>query len=1092
MEGLEERRLLTWVATFVQATGALTVQAVGLSGDTGVLKVDPNSGEILLDGNDSGNFVDTGANLATISVPIQIEANTSIDSNFIIDNNAGSFFEAPAGYAAPAAYPAGTLFNFTGSTAFEPGSSLTIRGRAGVADTFTVAPDKTYQDTGVVTLTEPPNQLNQRNSLTVAYGYPPAAEAGAAANVNATPGISGHLTLDGLDGTGGNDKLIINDPTGVASDWTLNGSEIAGPAFPAAPTVPPTPAPLPGTIGDITYANIANLQFNDTQAGDLLTINSTAANTTATTLGTTVVDYNQPLAFPVNLVGAPTTTTNGGSGTTASSILDIVGAPGGNNDFYVDGGSVSLAAAGTHPQYNTPFTHLGATLTYTPGALKELQVAGNGGNNTVTVQVPPTLFPGFTSETLSSTFVVYGGAVPPPAQLVAVGVQPTPVTVGTNLLRVLGNAPGGNTAGNDNITVSDFGGTTTTTGSTTGATNIEMSRIAAVVIYGEGGNDTLTNASTGNKAQGIPPVSGLLIGGSGNDTLTGGAGNDMLLGGGGQNTLISNATGTANSPTTTYFFPHQDQFGNIYDPFLTGGNTTSTITGAGAGNELVVTGVIGTTGLTGTGGTGTGTTIGPTDEDMGTLSSPTVPPGFSGGSSQGTAAIDLVPTVPANNVTAPLYEATPALLALEQAIGEGSGPYQPNSAAQLEFGQNLNLRGQFATYAAFVGRAYDDFLVDRGGGGTFGGANNGQTYDFGEGSSVVSNQEIQYWASQGQAGLSVQQMQAQLLASNELRQQLPDSDQWIRFLYNSVLNRDPTTAELTADENFLNQSDTGATRYVLALSVLMSPAGQTAEINDIYYNVVPGSPSPSSTDLAAINADLAAGESLPQVAQTVSASNGNYLSYELANNVGSVGFVAGVYESVLHRAAASSDLSFWASVIGSGVSEAQVGQAILSSPEARTFLINDAYEAYLGRPADAGGMSYWQAEFATGQLTDEEFVASLIGSPEFYARNGSTSQSFVEALYQDLLGRTAAQQDINFWVSQLAQSPRGAAQARAAIALEFQQSSEYQTDLVNRWYQTYDGRAPTASELSTDVGLLQSGASDEHVQAQILVARQGS
>ncbi|HWB07898.1 MAG TPA: DUF4214 domain-containing protein [Pirellulales bacterium] len=1084
MESLEDRRLLTWISTFVQSTGTLTVQGQSLSSDTGVLKVDPNSGEILLDGNNSGNFVDTGANLATISAPIQIQGNTTINSNFIIDNNAGAFFEAPATFLAPTGYPAKALFNYTGSTAFEPNSSLTIRGRAGVADTFTVTPDATFQDTGVVTLTEPPNQLNQQNSLTVTYGYLPVA--GSAANINATPGISGHLNLDGVDGTGGNDKLIINDPTGVASDWTLNGNEIAGPAFPAAATVPPTPPPLPGTIGDITFANMANLQFNNAQAGDLLTINATAAKTTATTKGTTVVNYSQPLAFPVNLIG--TVQTGGGSGgNNTGGILDIVGAAGGNNDFYIDDQSVSLATANTHPQYGTPFTHLGADLTYTPGTLTELQVAGNGGNNTVTVQVPPTLFPGFKSQTLPATFVVYGGALPPPAQLAALGVLPTPVTLGTNLLRVFGNAPGSLTSGSDNITVSDFGGTTNTGGGTTGGANIEMSRISAVVIYGEGGNDTLTNSSAGIPAQGILPVSALLIGGSGNDTLTGGAGNDMLLGGGGQDTLTSNAAGTATSPTTTYFFPHQDQFGNIYDPFLTGGDTTSTITGAGLGNEVVVTGVIGTA------NSGTGS-VGPSDQDLGSLTSATFPPGISGGPFLGTATVDLVPTVPASNVTAPLYEATPALLALEQAIGEGSGQFPANQAAVLEFGGQLNLRGQFGTFAAFVGRAYDDFLVDRGGGGTFGGSNTGLTFASGAGSSIVSNQEIQYWAAQGQAGLSVQQMQSQLLASNELRQTLPSADQWVRFLYDSVLGRDPTSAELTAFESVLNRGDTGAARYALALTVLMSPAGQTAEIKDIYFNVVPGSPSPSSTDLTAVQADLASGESLTQIAQTVSASQGNYLSYELANHVGTVGFVAGVYQSVLHRAASSADLTYWASVRGAGVSDAQIAQIILSSPEARSFLIESAYESYLGRPVDAGGLSYWEAVLASGQISDEQFVASIIASPEYYARNGSTSQSYVRALYHDLLGRTSPppQQEIDFWVSQLAMSTRGAVQARADIAVAFEQSTEYRTDLINHWYQIYDGRAPTASELNSALGLLQSGASDEYVQAQILVARQGS
>ncbi|HQU42995.1 MAG TPA: hypothetical protein PK867_09290, partial [Pirellulales bacterium] len=919
LESLEERQLLTWVATFVNSTGALTIQGVGLSSDTGVLKVDPSTGNILLDGNDSGNFVQTGANLATINTSIQIEANTTIDSNFIIDNKDGAFFEAPATF--PALTP---LFTYTGSTAAQPSSNLTILGQSGVADTFNVTPDSAIQNMGVVTLSQPPNQLNQQNILTVDYS-----------------GVSGNLTLDGIDGQSGNDKLIINDPAtagkAVPGDWTLNGGTIDGPQFPPAPTVPPTPAPLPGTVGDITYANFANLQFNNITAGDLLTINSVAATTTTSdaVAETTVVNYNQPLAFPVHVLGATGT---------ATGTLDIVGALGGNNDFYVDAGSVVSAAAGTKPQYNVAFTHLGADLTYTPGSLKEIQVAGNGGNNTFTVQVPPILFAPYTSETLPATFNVYGGVLPP----VLANTQPPFTTVGSALLRVLGNDPGPATSGADTITVGDIAG------ATAGKDTVDMSQITAVVIYGEGGDNTLTNNSVGIPAQGILPVPALLIGGSGNDTLTGGAGSDMFLGGGGQDTIISKAVSTPQKPTTTYFFPHQDQFGNIYDQLLNSavGDTTSTLTGTG-GNQIVVTGAVdpalsvsglgdldtgnlANTGIGGTGGTGG------TNKNGGqTISNPTVPPG---------------------NVTAPLYMVTPALTALEEAMGITKGQFAPNEAALLEFGGNVNLTSQFATYAAFVGRAYNDFLIDRGGSGVFGqpvqssgGTGGGTTGISGlteEGVALVSTPEIDYWVGQGQQGLSVQSMQAQIIASDELQQTLPTAAMWIRFLWQSTTGQLPPDPVLMADEAILANGDTAATRYALALNLLLSPAGQAGEIQDAYANVVPAGGGPTSTNLAAIEADLAAGETLPQVAATMSASDGNYLSYETTNQSGFVGFVAGVYLSVLHRGASAADLGFWASEAAAGLSKAVIATIILDSPEARTFVINDAYEAYLGRPAD--------------------------------------------------------------------------------------------------------------------------------------------
>jgi hypothetical protein len=1096
MEWLEQRQLLTWVATFVNSTGALTIQGVGTSSDTGVLKADPNTGEILLDGNNSGHFIDTGANLATINTTIQIEANTTINSNFIIDNNAGAFFEAPA------TFPANTpLFNYTGSSALNPNDSLTIRGVSGVNNIFEVDPSATSNvitngqttgEAGTVLLEGPTNVLNQQNILEVTYGPN--------ANVAGTTGITGQLLLDGVSNAGGNNTLYVDDQgatinpknpgfpsvAGTASDWTLNGSSISGPQFPAKPTVPPTPAPPAGNLGTINYANMGTLQFSDGLAGDLLTINAVGAKTNATTFGTTVVNYNQPLAFPVNLAGPSSTQSTSGGGQlngTTGGTLDIAGALGGNNDFYIDAGTVALAATGTKPQYNVPFAHLGADLTYTPGSLGLFQVAGNGGNNIFTVQVPPVLIAPYTSEFLTTQFVVLGGSLP--AIPLLPNSTPLAVVAGTNLLRVFGNAPGALTKGNDSIKVFDYAGLTTGNGITTttnaGASNIQMSNITAVVIYGEGGNDQLTNASTGNPKQGIDPVPALLIGGSGNDTLTGGAGNDMFLGGGGEDTIVSSAVSTQINPTTTYFFPHQDQFGNIYDPLLGNSNlTTSTLTGTG-GNQVVVTGDV----KAAFSQTGTG------DTDLGNLAF--------GGAGTGNAnggMTEQLPTVPPGNVTASLYMPTDALTALEQAMGVSQGPFPANEAALLEFGGQLNLRSQFATPAAFVGRAYNDFLIDRGGTGTFGNPitskGTGTNLSI-EGASVVGTPEIQYWVSQLQNGMSVQQMQAQILASDELRQDLPESSQWVRFLYQSVTGNLPSDAVLTADVNFLTNNDTAATRYDLALALLTSPAGQAAELSDIYNNVVPQGGTPSPTDQAAINADISSGESLAQVAQALAASNGNYLNYEETNNVGVVGFVAGVYEAVLHRAASAGDLAYWASVRGEGASNAQIAQAILSSPEARASIIENAYVRYLGRTADAGGMAYWQAALAAG-VTDEQFVAAIVGSPEYYARNGSTSQSYVAALYRDVLTRTSSppQQEIDYWVSQLAMSTRGAVQARADIAMDFQESSEYQTDLINNWYQIYDGRLPSATELNTALALLQSAVSDEAVQAQILMARQGS
>jgi hypothetical protein len=419
-------------------------------------------------------------------------------------------------------------------------------------------------------------------------------------------------------------------------------------------------------------------------------------------------------------------------------------------------------------------------------------------------------------------------------------------------------------------------------------------------------------------------------------------------------------------------------------------------------------------------------------------------------------------------------------------------------AAVLEFGASLNLRTQFASPAAFVGRAYNDFLVDRGGSGTFGtsattkanGKGNGGPL-LEEGTSLVSQPEIDYWAGLINQGYPVQSMQAQLLASDELRGTLPGSAMWVRFLYESVTGQLPTDPQLNAGVAFLANSDTALTRYELALSVLDSPTGTALEIQDAYTNVVPGGGGPTAINLTAIEADLAAGESLPQVAQTMGQSKGNYLAYEQANDVGVVGFVANVYQLVLHRAASTSDLQFWASVRGSGATDSSIALAILNSPEAKTFVVESAYLTYLGRAADPAGLNFWRSTLVSG-FSDEQFVSLIISSPEYYAVHGSTSAGYINGLYHDVLRRTSppSQPEVDYWVTQLAMSTRGAGQARADIALAFQQSTEFRTLLINGWYESFDGRAPTAAELNNALSFFNAGASDEQVEAQILAARQ--
>lgn len=1041
LESLESRELLTWAA--VAANQLLTISEIGTpgsQGDTGVLKVDPTSEQILLDPDGSGAFQNTGANLATLAGPIQISAGSLVNSNFIIDNRDGAFFQ-PTGFSPSLLTP---TFQYDGGTAVINGgngpqqnSSLTVLGQTGIADNFAISnatenfglQGQFQGQAGLLTVIQPPPISGIPNTLLVNYVH-----------------VTGALNLDGVDGAAGNDTLSI---TGAKADsWTVTGNTIQGPITPpTAPFPPGVQPPQPGTVGNISYGNFSRLNVtapsNSAAVPTKVTINGTSIPTFVNGTDLINVNLNQPLLGTLYV--------NGLNGTTPAAVLNVNGSSG-NDAFYVNGipdglgyQSVSLDVnSADRIQYGAPFTHFGADVNFLAGTVRTLNVAGMGGNNSLTVQVPPVLLNAI-SATLPSIVAFYGGAGP------FYPANSPPVSVGQNLLRVFGNAPAQNTTGSDTIVVGDVPATGN------GNAPIQMSQIQGVVIYGNGGNDNLTNNSQGNQVQGIPAVPGLLIGGSGNDTLTGGAGGDVLLGGAGLNVIDGDA---ALLNATNYLLAHQDHNGNIFDPYLQpqaipGTNGDLSTIQTGSGNDVVVTGA----------------------RPSITFGDPGDIDNFTATQNPGGTLIQLA-TVDPQNPTSSLYQVTPALLALEQAFGVSAGPLPPNAAALLEFGGNRNLRSQFATFAAFTGRAYNDILIDRKGGlGTAG---------------VVSTGEIDYWVGQAQRGLTVQQMQAQLLASDELRQSLRLSNAWVRSLFQTVLGRQATPDEINAYLAPLLFNDTAATRYQLALSLLNSAEGTNAAIGQMYQNLVPRG-GPSGADILAIQADLASGLRMEQVAQLIAASNGDYFNYVVSHNLGEVGFIGGLYQSALGRGASSGDIAFWIGVHTTfGVSNSQIAQAILNSNESRTRLLQSYYQTYLHRGLDVPGLNYWLGAMAAG-MSPEQVLAAFVASPEYFANNGGTSDSFIRAMYRDVLRRATppSQPELDYWIAVMAASTRGAVQARADVVIGFATSDENRSLLINDWYLAYLGRPASAFEINNSLQSFHLGASQVAVQAQILLNRAG-
>jgi hypothetical protein len=150
--------------------------------------------------------------------------------------------------------------------------------------------------------------------------------------------------------------------------------------------------------------------------------------------------------------------------------------------------------------------------------------------------------------------------------------------------------------------------------------------------------------------------------------------------------------------------------------------------------------------------------------------------------------------------------------------------------------------------------------------------------------------------------------------------------------------------------------------------------------------------------------------------------------YYAKNGGTDAGFILGLYQDVLGRGVLGNNVSqaevdYWVGVLH-GVGRAAVARDFVSSDEYRSGLLNAWYQQYFGRSADSGGLSFWLQQMRQG-LTLEQVQTALLVSPEYHQRvlteyAAYTSGAFIRGLYDDVLGRTPSDGEVNFWMGMFA------------------------------------------------------------------------
>jgi len=191
-------------------------------------------------------------------------------------------------------------------------------------------------------------------------------------------------------------------------------------------------------------------------------------------------------------------------------------------------------------------------------------------------------------------------------------------------------------------------------------------------------------------------------------------------------------------------------------------------------------------------------------------------------------------------------------------------------------------------------------------------------------------------------------------------------------------------------------------------------------------------------------------------------------------------FVENVYEVLLNRPADSGGLAVWINQLKSGTTPSALVLAIEGSTEYRTDEVQALYQRYLHRQADPGGLSFWVNGLANGS-TLEQIAAGITGSSEYFQLHGGNNLAFLDALYEDALGRLPDPFGLDSFSPALASGA-----TPAAIAALVFGSPEYQQDLIENGYQAILGRQADPGGLAFFEQALANGTTDQTLIADLL------
>jgi hypothetical protein len=191
-------------------------------------------------------------------------------------------------------------------------------------------------------------------------------------------------------------------------------------------------------------------------------------------------------------------------------------------------------------------------------------------------------------------------------------------------------------------------------------------------------------------------------------------------------------------------------------------------------------------------------------------------------------------------------------------------------------------------------------------------------------------------------------------------------------------------------------------------------------------------------------------------------------------------YVKALYNATLLRQGSSSEVAASVNLLNTGAAtRAQLAYDFYNSPENRGNQVRFFYRYFLGRDAAQFEIDN-SVHLLQGGLDEGVLMSQFFLSPEYAGQN--TNTQFANTMYYAILGRPAAQFEIDNAVNQLVSNQA----TRAQVVQEFLRSPESIGRVVRSDYVAYLKRPATDAELNAALAQVQGGATFGSVAITLL------